>query len=183
MEKMKRIPGKLVTCIAEIIIGILLLINPIGFTKGILIALGIGLIIVGAVNVVKYFKESPEEAANEKALASGLLLLLVGFFFALRTDWFIVTFPLLTVFYGIMNLVTGVSKIQWAVDMVRMKQKYWYIALIGALLTLLFAILILMNPFATTSVLWTFTGVTLIVEAIIDILTFITNVLPFKQNK
>ncbi|MCC8051806.1 MAG: hypothetical protein LIP10_14350 [Clostridiales bacterium] len=64
-----------------------------------------------------------------------------------------------------------------------MKKKYWYISLISAMLTVLFAIIILANPFTTTAVLWKFTGIVLIVEAVIDALTFITNALPFKENK
>jgi len=45
--------------------------------------------------------------------------------------------------------------------------------LIGAVLTLGFAVLILLNPFATTAILWTFIAVSLIVEAAVDILTYI----------
>ena len=70
-------------------------------------------------------------------------------------------------------LVAGVSKLQKAVDMARVKQNYWFVALIGALLTLVFAILILANPFASTAVLWSFIGITLIVEAVMDVVTFI----------
>ncbi len=183
MRKAIPLPQNLVLCILEIIIGILLLINPVGFTRGILIVLGIFLIIQGAVNVIKYFRANPQEAAQGNGLSAGLLLLLIGFFFALRSDWFIDVFPLLTVFYGVLNLVTGAGKIQWAVNMLRMKKKYWYISLISAMLTVLFAVIILANPFTTTAILWKFTGVVLIVEAVIDALTFITNVLPFKEDK
>ena len=76
-------------------------------------------------------------------------------------------------FCGILILVSGIGKIQWAVDMSRQKQKYWYLALISAALSLVFAALILTNPFSSTAVLWTFIAVSLIVEAVMDILTFI----------
>ena len=90
-----------------------------------------------------------------------------------KAEWFIITFPILTVFYGVLTLVGGISKIQWAVDMYRQKQSYWYIEVLGAVLTILFAILILTNPFASTAILWTFIGISLIAEAIIDILAFV----------
>ena len=45
--------------------------------------------------------------------------------------------------------------------------------MIGAVCTLLFGILILANPFESTAVLWTFIAVTLIVEAVVDILTLV----------
>ena len=76
-------------------------------------------------------------------------------------------------FYGILTLVGGISKFQWTVDMYRQKQKCWYIEILSAVLTLLFAILILSNPFASTAILWTFIGISLIDEAVIDILAFV----------
>lgn len=114
--------------------------------------------------VLQYIDEDPEK---------GLLFALLGIFCMFKSEWFIVTFPILTVFYGILTLMTGISKVQWAVDMLRRKQKYWFIAIIGAALTLVFAILILCNPFSGTAILWTFIAVSLIVEAIVDILSFI----------
>lgn len=170
MDRINRSTGNLITCIAEIILGILLLINPVGFTSGIIIALGVMLSIQGVISLLAYFREDPETAAESNGLAKGLLLTIFGVFCVFRSEWFIVTFPILTVLYGILTLVNGINKVQWAVDMFRRKQKFWYIAVIGAVLTLLFAILILTNPFASTAILWTFIGVTLIVEAIVDIL-------------
>ena len=70
-------------------------------------------------------------------------------------------------------LVSGIGKLQWAIDMLRKNQKYWFVALIGAILSMLFAILIIANPFTTTAILWTFIAVSLIIEAIADVLTFI----------
>lgn len=98
-----------------------------------------------------------------------------------RSNWFIVTFPLLTVIYGVLTLLGGINKVQWAIDMLRAKQKYWFVAIISAVLTLVFSALILANPFASTAVLWTFIAVTLIVEAVIDIVAFILGRKSFDQ--
>ena len=98
-----------------------------------------------------------------------------------RSNWFIVTFPLLTVIYGVLTLLGGINKVQWAIDMLRAKQKYWFVAIISAVLTLVFSALILANPFASTAVLWTFVAVTLIVEAVIDIVAFILGRKSFDQ--
>jgi len=163
----------ILSCVAEIIIGVLLLINPVGFTAGIIMLLGIVLAVMGVSGIVGYFRTEPEEAAQSSGLMKGLLLVCGAFVCLLKTEWLIAAFPLITVFYGIIILITGISKLQWAIDLLRLKQKYWFVALIGAVLSALFAVIILMNPFASTSVLWTFIAVSLIVEAIMDILTFI----------
>lgn len=173
MDKVNRNTVNLLLCVAEILLGILLLIDPIGFTTGIIVVIGIVLAIVGICALVRYFRSDPREAAQKNGLAIGLILALLGIFCIFKSEWFLITFPLLTAFYGVLTLANGISKVQWAVDMLRMKQKYWFVAIIGAILTLLFAILILANPFATTAILWDFIAITLIVEAVVDILAFI----------
>lgn len=173
MNKINRNIVNIISCVAEIMIGILLLINPVGFTAGIIMALGIALAILGVSNIVGYFRTDPEEAAQTSGLMKGLLLVGGAFVCLFKTEWLIAAFPLITVFYGVVILITGINKLQWAVDLLRMKQKYWFVALIGALLSVLFAVIILMNPFASVGILWTFIAVSLIVEAVMDILTFI----------
>lgn len=173
MSKLGRNLETLISCICEVVIGILLLINPIGFTKGIIICLGVLLSVIGIFNIVIYFRAEPEKAEKTNGLSKGLIMTLCGLFCILKPTWFITAFPIMTVFYGVIILVSGIGKLQWSVDMLRKKQKYWFIALIGALLSLLFATLIITNPFASTAILWTFIAVSLIVEAIADIFTFI----------
>ncbi len=173
MSKVDRSMGTILACIVEIIIGVLLLINPVGFTAGIIMTLGIVLAIMGIFNLVGYFRATPEEAAQGSGLVKGLLLVGGAFVCLFKTQWLIAAFPLITVFYGIVILITGINKLQWAIDLLRLKEKHWYVALIGAALSVLFAVVILMNPFTSTGVLWTFIAISLIVEAIMDILTFI----------
>ena len=48
MKTIRENTGVLILCIAELLVGILLLINPVGFTAGIVIAAGVLLIASGA---------------------------------------------------------------------------------------------------------------------------------------
>ncbi len=173
MNRVSSIFSGLVMSIVEIVLGILLLIDPVGFTSGIIVILGIVLTIMGISQTVQYFRSDAEEAARSGSLTKGILFTILGLFCALKSGWFIATFPVITILYGVSILVAGVSKLQKSIDMVRGKQKYWFVALISAILTLLFAALIIFDPFASTTILWTFIGITLIVEAVMDILTFI----------
>ena len=173
MSKINRNTGNLLTCIFEILVGILLLIDPVGFTSGIIIVFGIVLAVIGVISLFKYFRMDAETAAQENGLVKGLIFAIFGLFCAFKSEWFIITFPLLTVLYGILTLISGVSKVQWAVDMLRAKQKYWFVEVIGAILTIVCAVLILSNPFTSTAFLWTFIGVTMIVEAVVDVFAFV----------
>lgn len=173
MFKSHRNSGNLLMFVIEIIIGVLLLINPISFTTGIIIVFGAVLTIWGVASLIAYFKDSPDFAARGNQLSKGLLLICIGLFCLFKSEWFILTFPLLTVIYGIFSLVTALNKVQWAVDMLRLKQKFWFVTLCSAVLTLIFSVLILSNPFDSTSILWTFVAIALIVEAVIDLVAFI----------
>lgn len=173
MSKINRSTGNLLTCIFEILVGTLLLIDPVGFTSGIIIVFGIVLAVIGVISLFKYFRMDAETAAQENRLVKGLIFAIFGLFCTLKSEWFIITFPLLTVLYGILTLLSGVSKVQWAIDMLRAKQKYWFVEVIGAILTIVCAVLILSNPFTSTAFLWTFIGVTMIVEAVVDVFAFV----------
>lgn len=173
MRSVREESKSIIMCVTEILIGILLLINPIGFTAGIIMGLGCLLVIAGIFSMMKYFKMDVREAALSQLLAKGLLEVLAGVFCILKTEWFLVTFPVLTMLYGLFILVTGLMKVQLTVDLLRVKHKRWYIAAINAVISVVCAVVILSSPFSTTSVLWMFTGASLIVEAIFDIITIV----------
>lgn len=175
MKTLKNNKGKLIICVFEIIVGVLLLINPIGFTKGIIIATGILMCIAGLKFVIKYFSMNRYEAVKTQFLVKGTASLLFGLFSIFKTDWFIVTFPLLTVIYGMVILWTALIKFQDTVNLIRLKASHWYISAIATTASAVFAIIILFNPFSSSTALWIFTGVALIVEATVDFITLIVN--------
>lgn len=168
---MKALGGKIssiVISLFELLVGILLLINPIGFTEGIIITFGAVLVILALVSLVGYFRKNPKEAALEHGLFNGLLCLITGLFCIFKSYWFVVTFPLFTIIYGIIILIIGLLKVEATVDIIRTKAGKWGISAIGAAISVLCAWVILSNPFATTTVLWMFTGASFIVDAIFD---------------
>lgn len=171
---MKKTSGILM-CLAELLVGVLLLINPVRFTSGIIMGLGIVLLAMGLVSVAKYFKTAPAEAAREQTLVKGLVILLLGAFCTFKSYWFITTFPLLTMVYGVAILLVGLVRVQWTVDHLRLKTGRWLWTAIGAAVALILAAIILANPFSTVNVLWTFVAISLIAEAVLDVIAFILN--------
>lgn len=165
--------GGIVAGVFELVVGILLLINPAVFTNGIIIAAGIVLCVAGIKFIVDYFRMDALRAAKSRALLKGLFCLLAGVFCIVKSRWFVATFPVLAVIYGVTLLVFGLSKVEATVDMIRLKIKKWFLAAISAVITIACSVVILMNPFYTTAVLWVFTGIALIVEAVLDIVVAI----------
>jgi len=175
MEIVKNNVSIIILCLFEVFAGILLFINPVSFTVAIITGIGIILLILGILSIISYFKTEPGKAAIQQSLAKGLLLAVMGLFCLFKSQWFIATFPLLTILYGIIILITGLVKIQWAVDLLRLKIQKWFFAAIGAALSLLFAFIILKNPFGSTVFLWRFVAISLILEAVLDIATLFFN--------
>ena len=165
MRAIQKNGGSILMCVLEILVGVLLLVDPTGFTSTVIIAAGAALILYGVICIVRYFRADAAEGALRQSLFKGLLLLLGGLFCVLRSRWFVATFPLLTILYGIGLLISGVGKIQWMADMIRFGRKRWYLPAISAVLSLIFAAIILCSPTA----LWSFLGIVLIVEAVFDI--------------
>ena len=122
MTFLKNNIASIATCLFEILIGVLLLINPAGFTTGIIIGTGIVLCVLGLTSIIKYFRTEPQLAAKNQLMTKGVIMLLIGGFCALKSQWFIVTFPIITLIYGVVILITGVIKIQWTMDSIRLKK-------------------------------------------------------------
>ena len=175
MKFLKQKGSAIVTGLVELLIGILLFVDPVGFTSGILMAVGVIFLLCGVVCLIHYFNTDPVQAALEQNFSKGLVMILLGGFLVLRTQQVIALFPLLTHLYGVAILIVGVVKLQQGVDLLRLKARYWFLAGVNALLAILFAAIILSNPFASTIVLWQVAAISLIVEAVLDIAVLFLN--------
>ncbi len=163
--------GSIVTCILEIVVGVLLLINPVGFTSGIIIGAGALMVLSGLLNGVRYFMAKPEVAAQKQLLFKGIISVMAGVTCIAKHDWFIGAFPLLTVLYAIAMLVLAAAKVQKMADLKRMNMPRWYMPGISAALAAVLATIILINPFGAVAAVWTFVAISLIAEAIVEIIT------------
>lgn len=163
--------GSIITCILEIVVGVLLLINPIGFTSGIIIGSGVAMCLGGLLSIVRYFMMKPEVAAQRQLLFKGLLGVMAGAVCIVKYDWFLSAFPLLTVLYAVAMLILAAAKLQRMADMRRMHLPRWYMPGISAALAAVLAAIILINPFGAVAAVWTFVAVSLIAEAIVEIVT------------
>jgi uncharacterized membrane protein HdeD (DUF308 family) len=169
------VAARILLCVLELIVGILLWIDPAGFATGIFVVGGVLLMLLGVVQIVQYFRLSPEEAFFRQPLVKGLLLIGIGALFVFGADWLLLTFPILTVLYGIAIGFSGLVKIQLAADLFRWKIKKWVWPALSALLSIVCGVLMLWNPFASTTVLWSLAGALLVAAAVTDAVTLLLN--------
>ena len=172
MEKKKFNPNSLVVILFELAVGVLLILNPDMFTKAIILVAGVVLAIVGIINIISYFKTEAEVAAQGQKLVIGLGALVLGVSCILGSSWIMKTLGALTLAYGVFLFLMGLQKT--TVDMLRLKRGMWVFPVIGAVVSIVCAIIIIVNPFTAINFVWTFIGVTLLFEAAFDIMTLIT---------
>lgn len=164
----------LLTVIFSIVVGVLLLVNPVFYAITLIKVAGALFVVLGIFDIVKYFRTNPQEAAKGSAFYSGSIMIAAGAFCLIKSGWFAGVFPVLAVLYGLFQILIGFRKLQRVVDALRVKQELWYLKAISAGITLLFGFLIIFNPGMTMMSIWVFTGITLIIEGILDaILIFI----------
>lgn len=81
--------------------------------------------------------------------------------------------------YGVVTLISGVMKVELTFNKARLRMKNGALSAVNAVVTLFCAFFILSNPLSTTAALWTFVGISLILEAILD---FVVAFLPSKND-
>lgn len=175
MKSLKGKANSIIVCVFELLVGILLFVDPLGFAVGIINGAGVVLLVLGVFQIIKYFRTEALEAMRGQFLFKGLLCLLAGIFCIFRAGWFIATFSVLTILYALGILAAGLGKIQWTADMLRLKRKEWYFTAVSAVLSIVCAVIIITNPFKSTAVLWQFTAIVLILEAVFDIIVLLWN--------
>ncbi len=168
MEKIKESAAKLIVCAGEAAVGIVLLIDPTAFTRFVLIAVGILFAVLGALSMISYFRMDPAEAALSQELARGLVELAFGVLIIWKADWITGSLKYLAVLYGGAAIFVGFLKLQWTVDMARLKTGLWQSGAVSAALSIILGIVVLAYA---RKALWVFAGVSLIVTAVSTLLT------------
>lgn len=177
MKKFLKNANSGIICLIEIIVGVLLLLDPHSFISYILIIAGAFIAVTGVISLIKYFVAKPAEA-EKGGLCGALVSLSIGAFLIIKnniaTEWI----TLLTIIFGAAILYTGYQKLEKAVEKMRNKQ-YFIVSLISALVTVLFAVLIMFV--IPDKAIWLFIGISLVVEAAIDLADMIVGAIKGKK--
>lgn len=165
--------GNILLCIAEIIVGVLLLVNPDAVTSAFVIGAGAVMILTGIVFCTLYFVGEAEKMVIKQLLFKGLLLIILGILCVTQYGILLAALPFVTWVYAIAMLILAAYKVQCTVDILRLSGIRWYFPAISAALAVVLALFILLNPNTAMSIVWGFMGVSIILEAGLEIATII----------
>lgn len=165
--------GNILLCIAEIIVGVLLLVNPDAVTSAFVIGAGAVMILTGIVFCTLYFVGEAEKMVIKQLLFKGLLLIILGVLCVTQYGVLLAALPFVTWVYAIAMLILAAYKVQCTVDILRLSGIRWYFPAISAALAVVLALFILLNPNTAMNIVWCFMGVSIILEAGLEIATII----------
>ena len=165
--------GNILLCIAEIIVGVLLLVNPDAVTSAFVIGAGAVMILTGIVFCTLYFVGEAEKMVIKQLLFKGLLLIILGILCVTQYGILLAALPFVTWVYAIAMLILAAYKVQCTVDILRLSGIRWYFPAISAALAVVLALFILLNPNTAMNIVWGFMGVSFILEAGLEIATII----------
>ncbi|MGN0601734.1 MAG: HdeD family acid-resistance protein [Oscillospiraceae bacterium] len=163
MEILKKMLNSFITIfIAEVAIGLLLLINPDIFTSTISYVLGGVSLAFGVLNLISYFCSERIESDILKAV----LLCAAGIFIITKPDFI---FKILAFIFGIYLLGDGITSIKRAMIIKDNNIDNWIAPMVMAVLTTILGLLIILNPFASAKFALKVLGVSLIVSGAFSI--------------
>ena len=158
--------GYIITSVIFCLTGILIILYPELSATLFCYILGGLLILTGIIKIIGYFSRDLYMLAFQFDLALGILLGVLGLVTVL--------YPEIIVFFiyfliGIMVLTDSLFKIQTAADAKKFGLKQWWIILVSALISSVFGLLVIIDPFEGAKVLMILTGISLILEGILNL--------------
>lgn len=144
-----------------IALGIAFLVVPELKVEHLCYLLAVCLILLGVIRIGEYFIRECYKNINQYGFSIGVFAIILGVCVIIRIDQFTAIFNLCL---GIGILLTAIIKIQNAMDLRALEDRGFLIFLIAAVLMVIGAAVILINPFGTEATRDQFTYIVLIID-------------------
>lgn len=157
----------LITSIAMLAVGIIFTFFPESSGTIICYLTGSVLCAWGLLKLIMHFKSESNEAFSSYGLVISVVLIVAGITVLVRPAFFA---DVMVIFFGCVIGVDGLQKLQYGLDLLKIKAKYWWVVLILSGVLLGLCALVVFNPLFSVKVLIIFTGISLIFNSVSDLL-------------
>jgi len=172
--------GYIITSVIFCITGLLIVACPGISVSLFCYILGALLAVSGIIKIIGYFSRDLYMLAFQFDLALGILLCILGLVMILYPE---VVLHVIFFLIGITVLTDSLFKVQTAYDAKKFGLRQWWIILISALLTCIFGILIIIDPFGGAKLTMVIAGITLILEGFLNLCVAVYAVKIIKSKK
>ena len=171
-----------IIAIVEIIVGIFLIVDPIRFTFALVRFIGIVLMILGFVFLIRFLTGTKSNVVDENGrsvtanpitLIVAIIAMILGAILAFATVWIMGLIGVAAIIFGICLVIFGILKIKNFADKKKANLPASPISIVGAILSVVLGIIIVVNPFTAVNTVWIVAGIALIVTAVVDIVSLI----------
>lgn len=149
-----------------VILGLVLVFRPGLSMRIVCTAVGVVLILSGAMRMIDYFTARDGSLFSQANLIFGIVLAVVGVWIVLKPDKVMAIIPIIV---GIVIAIHGLHNLQQAVELWRDKYDRWWVALILGVLTVGFAVLLVCRPFAAIDTVVMMIGLFLIYDGLSNV--------------
>ncbi|MCI8276160.1 MAG: hypothetical protein HFI66_11255 [Lachnospiraceae bacterium] len=171
--------GYVVTSLVLCGTGVLLVAWPELSAKVLCRMAGTLLLVCGIIKLIGYFSRDLYRLAFQFDLAFGLLSAVMGLLLLFDTGGVIWALHLII---GVIALADGLFKLQTAIDAKRFGLGRWWMIAATALISAVFGLLLVVDPFAGAIALMTMTGLTFLAEGVLNLCVALCAV-KIIQNK
>lgn len=158
--------GMMISSILTLILGIILLIEPTGSLRMLTSIIAIVAMIVGFFQLVDYIRKPRELKMMSLSLILGVFFLASGLFLLLNVDSLV---KFVTLVIGVSIAIKAMFKIQFALNLRGISDKWKYNLIVG-LLCMTLGVLLIFNPFKSAVLFLRIIGIVLAVGSIIELI-------------
>lgn len=152
----------LATSIVYMVLGLLLIIWPDQARQIICYALGAAALLYGAYRIIDYFaRRQQAEGGVQFGVALGIACVVLGLFLLFKANTVV---AVLAAIIGVAVVIDSILRLQISLNLRRMTKSGWIALFVTALLTLVFGILLLFNPFTAVKVATVVAGASLLAD-------------------
>lgn len=177
--KMAKI-GYIIMSLLLCMLGVALIVFPKLSASVIAVLFGTVLVLFGIVKLVGYFSRDLFRLAFQYDLAFGLLLMVLGMIIIVKRENLMVFISLIL---GIYILADGLLKIQIALDAKVFGIGQWWLILVAAILAGVTGSMLVFRPAAGGELLVILTGIGMLTEGILSLITVLTAVRIISHQK
>ena len=179
IKKLKR--SAYFVSIIYIIIGLIMLLNPLFVRNAVNYIMGVFAILYGLVYIITVYQKKDTEFYSKFDLLGGILCISFGLFLIVNPD---ILFSLIPFCAGVLIFMDSLTLTYQSVSMKRLSVNKWWIGLIIGMIFLAFSIYIIVNAKNISDILIRIIGIFLIFDAIIDFINtmIISKKIERKEN-
>lgn len=159
--------------IIYIILGLIFILWPGASVLSICYIVGAVILVLGLIKVISWFSYNYNQANSTFTFdfAYGIIATLLGLFMLLFPNTIVSALPIVL---GILVLFDSIMRIQIAFDLKSASSKRFTSTLILALLTGVFGLIIMFNPFKVALTLTVFIGIVFLISGAVNLLNYVS---------